>query len=74
MFEGKKIQSLIVYHPGGNFLYRVGEEGVLAIHLRPSDNPGQSGWFRINRKDEPDMYVNSAYVVEAILKPETSKK
>ena len=74
MFEGKTIQSLIVYHPGGNFLYRVGEEGILSIHLRPSDKPGRSEWFRINRKAEPDMYVNSTYVVEAILKPEALKK
>ena len=74
MFEGKDIQSIVVYHPGGNFLYRVGVEGVLSINLRAPDEPGQSGWFLLKRKDEPDMYVNSVFVVETILTPEVSRK
>ncbi|MBN2429809.1 MAG: hypothetical protein JXK94_15850 [Deltaproteobacteria bacterium] len=74
MFEGKNIQSIVVYHPGGNFLYRVGVEGILSIHLRPPDEPGQSGWFLLKRKGETDMYVNSIFVVETILTPEPSKK
>jgi len=74
MFGGKNIQSIVVYHPGGNFLYRAGEEGIRSINLRPPDEPGQSGWFLLKRKDEPDMYVNSIVVVETILSPEVSKK
>jgi hypothetical protein len=73
MFKGRNIQTIVIYHPGGNFLYRVGEEGIVSINLSPPDLPGQNGWFLLRRKGDTDMYVNSRYVVESTLSPEETK-